>query len=179
MNRSWFSLLKMVVLAFGLTACEYIHEDLEPCPMGLDLTFRYDYNLQRADMFSDHVGGVTVYLFDENGNYLMQGTLSVSCVGTSERLRRGNGCRRSQVPPPGTRCRREDGRPNNNTRPRSSWEYAYRSSWQSAVGYPLARDADNTGRSRFRQDYPRYGFAGAQHQADSCGFARDRRAPVD
>ena len=72
MNRSWFSLLKMVVLAFGLTACEYIHEDLEPCPMGLDLTFRYDYNLQRADMFSDHVGGVTVYLFDENGNYLMQ-----------------------------------------------------------------------------------------------------------
>ena len=72
MNRSWFSLLKMVVLAFGLTACEYIHEDLEPCPMGLDLTFRYDYNLQRADMFSDHVGGVTVYLFDENGNYMMQ-----------------------------------------------------------------------------------------------------------
>lgn len=72
MNRSWFSLLKMVVLAFGMTACEYIHEDLEPCPMGLDLTFRYDYNLQRADMFSDHVGEVTVYLFDENGNYLMQ-----------------------------------------------------------------------------------------------------------
>ena len=33
MNRSWFSLLKMVVLAFGLTACEYIHEDLEPCPI--------------------------------------------------------------------------------------------------------------------------------------------------
>lgn len=72
MTRNWLCLCKAILLAFGMTACEYIHEDLEPCPMGLELTFRYDYNLQRADMFSDHVGGVTVYLFDENGRYLMQ-----------------------------------------------------------------------------------------------------------
>ena len=53
-----------------MASCEYIHDDLEPCPSGLRLTFEYDYNLQRADMFADHVGDVTVYLFDENGSFL-------------------------------------------------------------------------------------------------------------
>lgn len=37
--------------------------------MGLYLNFRYDYNLERANMFSDHVGAVDVYVFDENGKY--------------------------------------------------------------------------------------------------------------
>lgn len=31
------------------------------------MNFVYDYNIQRADMFKDHVGYVTVYVFDENG----------------------------------------------------------------------------------------------------------------
>lgn len=55
-------------------SCDYIHDDIEPCPMGLDLTFRYDYNLQRADMFADHVGSVTVYVFDETGHFLLKQT---------------------------------------------------------------------------------------------------------
>lgn len=38
--------------------------------MGLYLSFKYDYNLQRADMFNDHVGAVSVYVFDESGNYV-------------------------------------------------------------------------------------------------------------
>lgn len=76
MNRSWFSLLKVVVLAFGMTACEYIHDDLEPCPSGLRLAFEYDYNLQRADMFADHVKSVTVYVFDENGQFIVSKTES-------------------------------------------------------------------------------------------------------
>ena len=54
----------------GSTSCDYIHDDVEPCPTGIDLVFRYDYNLQRADMFSDHVGSVAVYLFDENGKFM-------------------------------------------------------------------------------------------------------------
>lgn len=41
---------------------------LPPCDMGVDLQFKYDYNVQRADMFNDHVGGVCVFVFDEQGN---------------------------------------------------------------------------------------------------------------
>ena len=72
-------LLQATLLAGGLVSCEYIHEDLEPCPpkeTGLDVRFRYDYNLQRADMFADHVGSVTVYVFDEGGHFLMKQTES-------------------------------------------------------------------------------------------------------
>lgn len=58
-------------------SCDYIHDDsLQPCPSGLDLCFRYDYNLQRADMFNDHVRSVTAYIFDEDGNFLVQQTES-------------------------------------------------------------------------------------------------------
>ena len=39
-------------------------------PHRLYLSFKYDYNLQRADMFNDHVGAVTVYVFDEEGRYV-------------------------------------------------------------------------------------------------------------
>ena len=69
-------LLQAALLAGGLTSCEYIHEDLEPCPSGLRLTFEYDYNLQRADMFADHVGSVTVYVFDDAGSFLFSQTES-------------------------------------------------------------------------------------------------------
>lgn len=44
-----------------------MHEDQSNCPSGLYVTFKYDYNLLRADLFSDHVGSVTLYIFDENG----------------------------------------------------------------------------------------------------------------
>ncbi len=70
----------MMGLALALTSCEYIHDDLEPCPSGLSLTFEYDYNLQRADMFADHVGSVTTYIFDENGAFLTSKTESGSAL---------------------------------------------------------------------------------------------------
>lgn len=52
-------------LLFGsaLTSCSLMEEELPPCPQGLDLYFRYDYNLQRANMFADHVGGIDVYVY--------------------------------------------------------------------------------------------------------------------
>ncbi len=52
------------------TSCTMMHQDLDDCPVGLYLTFQYDYNLERADMFNDHVGSVTVYVYDTNGHYL-------------------------------------------------------------------------------------------------------------
>lgn len=63
------------------TSCDMMTEDRDDCPMGLYLNFKYDYNLERADMFNDHVGAVDVYVFDENGKYVtMQ---SEANVGTS------------------------------------------------------------------------------------------------
>lgn len=62
-----------MVAATLLCGCDgLMHDDMEPCPQGIDLCFKYDYNVQRADMFNDHVGGLTVYVFDENGRFVMQ-----------------------------------------------------------------------------------------------------------
>lgn len=44
-----------------------MEEDRSDCPTGLFVRFVYDYNTQRADMFKDHVGYVTVYVYDESG----------------------------------------------------------------------------------------------------------------
>lgn len=52
------------------TSCSMMTEDRSDCPVGLYLRFKYDYNLQRADMFNDHVGAVDVYVFDENGKFV-------------------------------------------------------------------------------------------------------------
>ena len=57
----------LCLAAAGLSGCTLMHDELDPCPSGVDLKFVYDYNIQRADMFPDHVGGVTVYVFDQSG----------------------------------------------------------------------------------------------------------------
>ena len=54
----------------ALTACDMMKQDLDDCPTGLYLQFKYDYNLQRADMFNDHVGAVDVLVFDEQGKFV-------------------------------------------------------------------------------------------------------------
>ena len=59
----------IVALGSMLSSCnDLMHDDLPSCDMGVDLQFKYDYNVQRADMFNDHVGGVSVFIFDEQGN---------------------------------------------------------------------------------------------------------------
>lgn len=79
MNRTFHNIKKcmamaaMTALAFTASvSCSLMHDDLPECPEGVDLTFVYDYNVQRADMFRHHVGGVTVYVFDENGRYVTE-----------------------------------------------------------------------------------------------------------
>lgn len=63
--------------AAGLASCDWIHDDdLPPCPTGLEICFRYDYNLQRADLFNDHVRSVTAYVFDERGALCLKQTES-------------------------------------------------------------------------------------------------------
>lgn len=66
------NIITLVIAASTIVSCSMMEEDLTDCPDGLDVYFKYDYNIQRADMFADHVGAVTVYVFDENNRFVMQ-----------------------------------------------------------------------------------------------------------
>lgn len=70
--------LQMIMVAAVLTGCDMMTEDLSDCPTGLYVNFVYDYNTQRADMFKDHVGAVTLYVFDESDRLVAQRTVSGS-----------------------------------------------------------------------------------------------------
>lgn len=78
-HHKLFTSALLAVAALLFAACSQMSEDLPPCeklPEGLDIHFKYDYNLQRADMFADHVGAVTVYLFNADGTYLQSQTVT-------------------------------------------------------------------------------------------------------
>jgi len=64
------NLLLALITAVTLTGCGLVTEDGDDTNCGLFVAFKYDYNLQRADMFKDHVGGVTLYVFDKDGNFV-------------------------------------------------------------------------------------------------------------
>ncbi|MDD6123087.1 MAG: FimB/Mfa2 family fimbrial subunit [Bacteroidales bacterium] len=65
------SLLTLLAVA-TLQSCSMMETDLSGCPTGLYVSFKYDYNVQRADMFNDHVGSVDVYVFDESNRFVMK-----------------------------------------------------------------------------------------------------------
>lgn len=64
-----------VVLAAGLTAfllssCSTIWDDQAECDFGLHIRFRYDYNMSFGDAFASQVGRVSVYVFNEDGEFV-------------------------------------------------------------------------------------------------------------
>lgn len=69
MNRSLHTLIGTFILCATLfgTSCSMMEDDISDCPTGLYVRFVYDYNTVRADLFKDHVGYVTLYVYDENG----------------------------------------------------------------------------------------------------------------
>lgn len=64
-----------VLAALALSSCSMMTEDLSDCPTGLYVNFVYDYNIQRADMFKDHVGGLTLYVYDESDRLVASKTM--------------------------------------------------------------------------------------------------------
>ena len=68
------SLLAMMATV-ALSSCDMMTEDLDDCPTGLYVNFVYDYNIQRADMFKDHVGAVQLYVYDESDVLVAQRTV--------------------------------------------------------------------------------------------------------
>lgn len=73
-----FAIQALQTAALSLTAllaasCSMMETDLEDCSTGLYVNFRYDYNTQRADMFPDHVGGLSLYVFRaEDNSFVMR-----------------------------------------------------------------------------------------------------------
>lgn len=58
------------LLLLLLTSCsDWIYEDRDGCEHGIWLNFKYDYNLQRADMM-EHVGSIGVFVYDEQGRFV-------------------------------------------------------------------------------------------------------------
>ena len=70
--------LLVALTALAFNSCDMMTEDLDDCPTGLYVNFVYDYNIQRADMFKDHVGGLTLYVYDESDRLVTQRTVSGS-----------------------------------------------------------------------------------------------------
>ena len=67
-----------MMAAMALSSCDMMTEDLDDCPTGLYVNFVYDYNIQRADMFKDHVGGLTLYVYDESDRLVASKTMGGS-----------------------------------------------------------------------------------------------------
>lgn len=63
-------------------SCESIHETLSECRLYVD--FRYDYNMEFADVFADRVDRIDVFIFDRDGKFILQKTEQ------GERLAAGN-----------------------------------------------------------------------------------------
>lgn len=72
----------MAALFMTASCKSLIFDDRSGCGHGVQMNFRYDYNLQRADMFDEHVGEVTVYVFDGQGRYVS--TQIVDCDSSPE-----------------------------------------------------------------------------------------------
>lgn len=57
-------------VAFVLSSCERIYDDLAPCPHGVSLRFVYEYNMLYANAFPSSVECLTLYIYDDVGNYV-------------------------------------------------------------------------------------------------------------
>lgn len=71
-----FPTIASLMLAASLTGCGLMHDDLEDCATRpsthTSVKFVYDYNTQTKDMFNDHVGAVTLYVFDSSGGKIQE-----------------------------------------------------------------------------------------------------------
>ncbi len=78
-----FRSLFLMLLGVVITSCS-IYDDDEYCPTGFYIQFKYDYNMKFADAFSNEVDRVTVYVFDQEGKFLMQKTEEGSALKSKD-----------------------------------------------------------------------------------------------
>jgi len=57
------------------SACGIINEDLDPCPdAAVNLRFVYEYNMEFANAFHNQVDCLSLYIYDEEGNFVTKQT---------------------------------------------------------------------------------------------------------
>lgn len=67
-----FSAASMMMLS---SACGIINEDLDPCPdAAVNLRFVYEYNMEFANAFHNQVDCLSLYIYDEEGNFVTKQT---------------------------------------------------------------------------------------------------------
>lgn len=62
--------LYVASISLAFSSCERIYDYLEPCPHGVSLQFVYNYNMLNANAFPSSVDCLTLYIYDENNNYV-------------------------------------------------------------------------------------------------------------
>ncbi len=62
------------LLALACPSCESIYDELDACPQGVSLHFVYDYNMEYADAFPKKVDCLTLYVYDQEGNFVTSRT---------------------------------------------------------------------------------------------------------
>ena len=87
-HRTWAK-AAITVAALLLASCSMMKEDRSDCPdcrNPLHIKVRYDYNIQRANMFADHVEQATVFVVDPATGTIID-TQTASNSATSQPLR--------------------------------------------------------------------------------------------
>lgn len=68
-------LLLTTVLAGAMASCDSVLDfEKGDCSIEYQVKFKYDYNMEKVDAFATEVKTVTLYAFDENGNFVNQKT---------------------------------------------------------------------------------------------------------
>lgn len=68
-------LLLLTVLAGAMASCDSILDfEQGDCTVEYRVKFKYDYNMKYANAFANEVKTVTLYAFDDNGNFVYQRT---------------------------------------------------------------------------------------------------------
>lgn len=66
----FFSFAIALACLFLPAACSFVHEELPPCEHYLH--FVYDYNMKFADAWQHEAEQISLFIFDEKGNYLKE-----------------------------------------------------------------------------------------------------------
>ena len=79
--RAFMVIFPTLMAFLALTGCNAILDDEpEPCPVGLEIRFVYDYNLERANAFPAQVDCLTLHIYDAEGKYVTTRTETSSVL---------------------------------------------------------------------------------------------------
>lgn len=84
-QKSAKDILLLTVLAGAMASCDSVLDYEEgDCSIQYQVKFKYDYNMKKVDAFAQEVKTVTLYAFDEDGNFVYQKTEEGNRLATGE-----------------------------------------------------------------------------------------------